>query len=103
MIEFSALAKHKIELLNVHITIVWGEEEFKTFLHHLESSIQKVKKNPTGFPQFIHDNLRLCEVAEGTQFVYQFLNNKITIITIYDYRQNPILVYNDLIDHFHED
>lgn len=103
MIEFSALAKHKIELLNVHLTIVWGEEEFEGFLKSLENNLMKVEKDPDSFPLIINSHLRICEVNDGTSFVYQQLNNKIIVVTIFDYRQNPILVYNDVIEHFHED
>lgn len=102
MIVFSELAKHKIELLNIHITIVWGENDFEEFISNVEKSLGEIEKDPTSCPPISNQNLRICELNEDTYLVYKHTNTTIEVITIYDYRQNPVLVYNDLTEHFHE-
>lgn len=103
MIVLSELTKHKIELLNVHITIVWGENDFEEFVSNIEKTLLKIKAAPLTHPPIVNKQLRICEVVKNeTYLVYKQTENNIEIITIYDYRQNPVLVYNDLIEHFHE-
>lgn len=102
MIHLSALAKHKIDLLSIHITIVWGEEDFFSYLDQIEESLLKIELNPDSFPLIGNNHLRICKVCEDSYLVYQQKNNQIVVVTIYDYRQNPVFVYNDLIEHFHE-
>lgn len=99
-IQFSAIAKRKIELLSIHLTIVWGEDELHLFLDKLEDALNKISMAPTSFNQFLHKHLYVYELSEDTSFVYLIKESKAIILTLFDNRQNPTIVYNDLIEHF---
>lgn len=99
-IQFSAIAKRKLELLSVQITIISGENTLSNFLNEIEKSLTTISTSSSSNSTLVCENIHISTISEQTSFVYLQHNNTITVLTIFDSRQNPTIVYNDLIEHF---
>jgi len=100
VVQFSGLAKRKLELLSVYLVIEWGEESADKFFNTFDEKVNQVESFPKSCKNFINSKIKICIVSSQTSFLYQLNNNKIEIITVFDNRQNPTLIYNDLLDYF---
>ena len=97
---FSLLAQRKLALLNIHLTIVWSESSWEKFKSILDEKLIQIERRPNSCKNFINHHFRMCVVTKQTSFIYTIVEEEIIIITIFDNRQNPALIYKDLIDYF---
>ncbi|MBL4708881.1 MAG: hypothetical protein JKY48_10635 [Flavobacteriales bacterium] len=97
---FSAIAKRKLDLLSICLTIEWGDDILFSFIETLESKIDQVSSTPQSHQAFFHENLKICVVSEQCFFVYIVNEQTISIVDLFDNRQNPTIIYKDLIEYF---
>ena len=82
----------EIQLANLlkHLEQKWSQKAKLSFVKKLDKRIDKVKLNPNLFPRsFIKKGLHKCVVTKQTTFYYIHDQNTITVLTIFDSRQNP--------------
>lgn len=98
-IYFSELAKFKLHKLTNYLLENWNLQVKNDFLKKLDNKIVQIKTQPYSC---IHSSeftgLYKCVVTKQTTFYYRIFEKQqeIEIITIFDTRQNPDKLYNEV-------
>ena len=75
----------------------WTEKELKQFAGLLDKRLNSIASNPTLFPIFNHiTNIRRSVLSKQTSIFYQIIDLEVRLITIFDNRQNPKRLKNNL-------
>jgi plasmid stabilization system protein ParE len=93
----SKTAEKKLEKLFEYLIENWSLKVKKDFVKKLDGKIDLLKTHPSGFPESIKvKGLRKCVITKQTTLYYKFDSKRINIITIFDTRQNPEKLKEDL-------
>lgn len=93
----SELAQTKLIDLLKHIETKWGKLVRDNFLNKFIAKKNQISQQPYSCPQS-HEvkGLFKCVVSKQTTFFYRITNNQIEIITVFDTRQNPERLTDEL-------
>jgi plasmid stabilization system protein ParE len=95
-IRLSKRAAKKLDNLLVFLEKEWSVKVKHDFIHKLDNSLKQIKEFPESFPESEKiKGLRKCVVTKQTTVFYNFTDNAINIVTIFDNRQNPQKLIND--------
>lgn len=95
----SELAESKILRLSEYLLIEWNLKTRDKFISKLTNKIKQISKQPDSCPKSSeYPGLYKCVVTKQTTFYYRILrqSDEIEIITIFDTRQNPNKLENDI-------
>ena len=93
----SKKAEYKLEKLLIYLVENWSEKVKRDFVKELDRSIAVIKVYPKGFTESKKEpGLRKCVVTKQTTLYFRFDSKKIYIVTIFDNRQDPKKLMNDL-------
>ncbi len=96
----SQLAEEKLLKLSEYLIENWSLKTRNQFLSKFSEKINQISIQPDSCPKSSEfDNLYKCVVTKQTTFYYRILEekNEIEIITVFDTRQNPDKLKEDLI------
>lgn len=86
----SKIAEKKLEKLFEYLLENWNQKVKSDFIKKLDKNIILIKTNPESFPQSEKKiGLHKCVITKQTTLFYRYTIEKITIVTIFDTRQNP--------------
>lgn len=89
-VALSKTAQKKLDKLFIYLETNWSEKVKLRFIAKLEQRIQIVKQKPGAFPKSeIKKGLHKCVVTRQTTMFYTFDEKTIYILTIFDNRQDP--------------
>jgi len=93
----SNLATKKLESLFEYLVNKWSVKVKNEFIAKLDKSIHLIKKQPKSFPSSEKEiGLRKCVITKQTTLYYRFDDKTIKIVTIFDTRQHPKKLKEDL-------
>jgi plasmid stabilization system protein ParE len=86
----SKTAEKKLDKLFDYLIENWSEKVKNEFVTKLDSSLDLIRKQPEIFPKSQKaKDLRKCVLTKQTTLFYRFNTKQISIVTIFDTRQNP--------------
>ena len=89
-IVLSKTAQSKLDKLFIYLETNWSEKVKLRFITKLEQRLQIVKQQPEAFPKSeIKEGLHKCVITRQTTMFYTFDEKKIYLLTIFDNRQDP--------------
>lgn len=89
-IKLTKTAQHRLTQLLTYLETEWSEKVKQDFVQKLDQRIEQVRMRPNLFPKSqIKKGLHKCVITKQTTFYYQHNRNYITILTIFDTRQDP--------------
>lgn len=95
----SELAESKLLKLNDFLLENWNLKVRNDFIEKLTSKIQQISEQPESCPQSsVFKGLYKCVVTKQTTFYYSvnFTKREIEVITVFDTRQNPDKLEEDI-------
>ena len=95
----SELAESKLLKLSDYLLNKWSVKVRDNFIKKLTNKINQISLHPESCPQSIEfKGLFKCVVTKQTTFYYRISSNfkEIEIITIFDTRQNPNKLKNEI-------
>lgn len=95
----SQLAESKLLKLSEYLLENWNLKIRDQFIERLSEKINQISSQPTSCPQSTKfKGLYKCVVTKQTTFYYRISDesNEIEIITIFDTRQNPNKLNDDI-------
>ena len=95
-VEFSVKAEKSFDKIITYIEAKWNQKVVEKFLLKFEKSVSAIVSNPEGFTNSDFINVRKCVITKQTTIYYRFNSEKITIISIFDTRQNPNKIKKDI-------
>ena len=96
----SALAETKLFYLSKYLLEEWDLKTRDQFIQKLSHKIKQISAQPESCPKSSEfNNLYKCVVTKQTTFYYRVKveQKEIEIITIFDTRQNPNKLENEII------
>ena len=89
-IVFSPLAISDLDRILNYLQANWSEEVKDSFFDIIDNAVSQISKNPKQFP-LIHKSkeIRKCVLTRQNTLFYRFSKGEITILRIFDSRQNP--------------
>lgn len=86
----SKKAEEKLELLFKYLLEEWSHKVKSDFIKKLDENIEIIQEQPKIFPESAKQpGLRKCLVTKQTALYYEFDEEEIHILTIFDTRQDP--------------
>ena len=96
-ITWSAEARKNLNAIIHYLENNWTEKELKQFTKLLDRSINTIAINPNLFPIFSHSTkVRKCVISKQTSIFYHIDESEVSLITLFDNRQNPERLKNRL-------
>ncbi|NJY61734.1 type II toxin-antitoxin system RelE/ParE family toxin [Salinimicrobium sp. CDJ15-81-2] len=95
----SELAENKLLRLNDYLLEKWDKKTRDLFFRKLNDKIEQISLQPESCPRSnARNGLYRCVVTKQTTFYYRILKHskEIEIITVFDTRQNPDKLTEDL-------
>ena len=73
-----------------YLTNNWTNREIKSFVQRLDKRLNLISVNPNLFPRTMRRrNVRKSVLTKHTVIYYKTMDNVVTIVTLFDPRQNP--------------
>ncbi len=89
-VKLTKTAEIQLQNLLEYLETAWTIKVKKDFVRKLDDCVSNVSTNPNLFPRsFLKKGLHKCVVTKQTSFFYIHNNTTITILAIFDARQNP--------------
>jgi plasmid stabilization system protein ParE len=92
-------AESKLLLLIDYLKVKWNDKTKYDFLEKMNKKIEMISKFPQSCPESKDfSEVYKCVVSKQTTFYYRILSDKeeIEIITLFDTRQNPELLFKEI-------
>ncbi len=87
---WSDRAISELELIIQYLTENWTQKEVRNFARRLDKRLQLISDHPKLFPLTVkRKHVRKSVLTKHTVIYYQEKQNVITIISLFDPRQNP--------------
>lgn len=96
----SELAESKLLKLSEYLLEEWNLKTRDKFISKLNEKIKQISSHPDSCPKSLEfNNLYKCVVTKQTTFFYRIIDERkeIEIITIFDTRQNPDNLKEDIV------
>ena len=89
-IRFSDEAVIQLQKICIYLNDNWSEKITEEFLEVLYHKLEVISSFPYSYPGSVSNiKIRKCVVTDQTSLFYEFKNNKIIILSIFDNRQSP--------------
>lgn len=89
-VDISKTAQRKLDTLFDYLVEKWSLKVKNEFVKKLDDCIEIIKEQPEAFPASDKkEGLRKCVVTKQTTLYYRFNSKRISVVTIFDSRQNP--------------
>lgn len=73
-----------------YLTENWTQREIQNFVRRLDKRLDLISNNPNVFPRTTRrKNVRKSVLTKHTVIYYETKSNMVTIVTLFDSRQNP--------------
>jgi len=93
----SQIAEKRLESLFEYLLEKWSYKVKSEFIKKLDKNIQSIKDQPDCFPESQKESgIRRCVITKHTTLYYEFNDNEIHILTLFDTRQDPVKLKKDL-------
>ncbi|NKI28217.1 type II toxin-antitoxin system RelE/ParE family toxin [Arenibacter sp. 6A1] len=93
----SQIAEKRLEFLFSYLLEEWSYKVKSDFIKKLDKNIEFIKCQPESFPESDKQNgLRKCVITKHSTLYYEFNDNEIHILTIFDTRQDLKKLKKDL-------
>jgi len=94
---FSRTAERRLENLLEYLVENWSDKVKNDFLNKLDQAISIIKVHPESFPASQKEiGLRKCVVTKQTTVYFLFDKKEVKILTLFDSRQDPVKLRNEL-------
>jgi len=91
------IAQEKLNNLFLFLVENWSQKVKSDFIISLDEKIELIKINPKIYPSSRTDNgLHRCVISKHNSMYYRYTSDEIIIITIFDTRQHPNKLADDL-------
>lgn len=98
IVVISKTAEKKIDNLLNYLLMNWSAKVKDDFIKKMDSSIEILKKHPEIFPESEKEkSLRKCVITKQTILFYRYNSERISIVTIFDTRQNPQSLQKEIL------
>jgi len=95
---WSELALSNLKEIVSYFESQWTEKELQKFAQLLDKRLSSIERNPHLFPLINYsENMRRSVLSKQTTIFYQVVNTDIRIICLFDNRQNPQHLKNQLL------
>ena len=96
-VKFTLTAEESFENILNYLEAKWSSKIKIDFLKKFNKSILTILLYPESFP-FTNKNkmIRKCVLSKQTTFFYTFNTKEITIVSVFDTRQNPNKIKKDI-------
>jgi plasmid stabilization system protein ParE len=89
-VEISVSAQKKIVAIFDYLDARWSERIRINFAKKLHTTFDVISSHPESFPKSeIQKSVYKCVLTKQTTIFYRFNSKKITIVSIFDTRQDP--------------
>ena len=89
-IKLTKTAQLRLDQLLEYLEKEWSEKVKQDFIKKMDKRIEHVRNRPSLFPtSSIKKGLHKCVVSKQTTFYYLHNQTEITILTVFDTRQDP--------------
>ena len=89
-VKLTKTAESQLRKLLEYLELSWPQKVKSDFIEKLDKCISKISLNPNLFPRsFVKEGLHKCVVTKQTSLFYIHDESTITILTVFDTRQNP--------------
>jgi plasmid stabilization system protein ParE len=89
-IKLTKTAQLRLDQLLGYLEEEWSEKVKQDFIEKLDKRVEHVRIRPSLFPKsLIKEGLHKCVVSKQTTFYYTYSQTEITILTVFDTRQDP--------------
>ncbi|MGA9326526.1 MAG: type II toxin-antitoxin system RelE/ParE family toxin [Salegentibacter sp.] len=96
-INVTLTAEKKLKSLFRYLDDNWSEKVRQNLVRILDHNLKLISENPEIFPESQKNpGLRRCVFTKHTSLYYRFSTTQITIITVFDSRQDPEKLKKDL-------
>ena len=86
----SKTTEKKLDSLFSYLVEKWSVKVKNEFIEKLDYSIELIRNQPEMFPESKQGKkLKKCVVTKQTTLFYRFTSKQINVVTIFDTRQNP--------------
>tara|TARA_R110002050_G_scaffold141251_2_gene266325 strand:- start:32105 stop:32410 length:306 start_codon:yes stop_codon:yes gene_type:complete len=93
----SKIAERRLENLFEFLLDNWSVKVKNDFIIKLEKCVTIIRKQPESFPSSEKEQgLRKCVITKHTTLFYRFDEKSIKIVTLFDSRQNPKKLNQDI-------
>ncbi len=93
----SQIAEKRLEMLFTYLLEEWSYKVKSDFIKKLDKNVEFIRHQPESFPESDKQNgLRKCVITKHTTLYYEFNDNEIQILTLFDTRQDPKKLKKDL-------
>lgn len=90
-------AMKKLDNLLVYLEKEWSIKVKNDFIVKLDKSLKQIQKLPDSFPESEKvKGLRKCVVTKQTTIFYKYTETSIDIVAIFDNRQSPKSLENEI-------
>ena len=90
-------AMKKLDNLLVYLEKEWSIKVKNDFIVKLDKSLKQIQKLPDSFPESEKvKGLRKCVVTKQTTIFYKYTETSIDIVAIFDNRQSPKSLKNEI-------
>jgi plasmid stabilization system protein ParE len=87
---FSRRSKLQLEELVEYLEYKFSSVTKEKFISKLDSSVSLIQKDPKIFPKSeAKKDVRKCVISKQTTLYYNFNNQEIRLLSLFDTRQNP--------------
>ncbi|MCV9931547.1 type II toxin-antitoxin system RelE/ParE family toxin [Flavobacterium sp. LS1R47] len=96
-VKFTLNAEKSFDSIVNYIEKKWSLKEKISFLKKFNKSVSVIILNPESFPLTEKNKIvRKCVVTKQTTIFYVFTSKEITIVSVFDTRQNPNKIKKDI-------
>jgi plasmid stabilization system protein ParE len=97
-VKLSKRTTKKLEELLEYLENEWSEKVKTDFIDKLERVIALIKSNPESFQKSeLEKGLHQCVITSQTTIYYRYDNDFVYIVTLFDNRQNPKKLTQELV------
>ena len=96
-VRLATRAMKKLDNLLVYLEKEWSIKVEHDFIVKLDKSLKQIQKLPDSFPESEKvKGLRKCVVTKQTTIFYKYTETSIYIVAIFDNRQSPKSLENEI-------
>ena len=96
-VRISQKAEERLEKLFSYLLHEWSYKAKSDFVKKLDKNVQIIKQQPEIFPESVKKpGIRKCLITKHTPLYYEFDDEEIYILTVFDTRQDPKKIERDL-------
>ncbi|MDW3209692.1 MAG: type II toxin-antitoxin system RelE/ParE family toxin [Reichenbachiella sp.] len=95
---WSLTARKSLRRTSAFISELWNEQVKMEFLNQLNFRVDQIRKNPELAPTFEDSEVRKLVIHKSVTLYYQNLPEHLRLLLVWDNRQDPAKLYQELTD-----